>query len=205
MSNKDSMFSMSLDDGRIVFRNEQVDNQINYHPVPYDIAWKVDHKELDWKLVKEACEKKIKEKGELTLQEYLQKLKLLNVRKTKVDLKDEEEIYKIVLALCEQVSYRLRCHDLVASTVNLQLRNNDFKDISHQKPLSFITSSTAFLYSLPLCIASVALRILDEATRPIAFVRCNVESTLFMRTRSDFISAPILLTSAFRQVLFQVL
>ena len=58
------------------------------------------------------------------------------------DLKDEEEIYKIVLALCEQVSYRLRCHDLVASTVNLQLRNNDFKDISHQKPLSFITSST---------------------------------------------------------------
>lgn len=58
------------------------------------------------------------------------------------DLKDEEEIYKIVLALCEQVSYRLRCHDLVASTVNLQLRNKDFKDISHQKPLSFITSST---------------------------------------------------------------
>jgi hypothetical protein len=91
MRNKDSMFSMSLDDGRIVFRNEQVDNHINYHPVPYDIAWKVDHKELDWKLVKEACEKKIKEKGELTLQEYLQKLKLLNVRKTKVDLKDEEE------------------------------------------------------------------------------------------------------------------
>ena len=58
------------------------------------------------------------------------------------DLKDEEEIYKIVLALCEQVSYRLRSHDLVASTVNLQLRNKDFKDISHQKPLSYLTSST---------------------------------------------------------------
>ena len=91
MSNKDSMYSMSLDDGRIALRNEQVDNQINYYPVPYDIAWKVDHKELDWRLVKEACEKKIKEKGELSLQEYLQKLKLLNVRKTKVDLKDDEE------------------------------------------------------------------------------------------------------------------
>ena len=61
MRNKDSMYSMSLDDGRIVLRNEQVDNHINYHPVPYDIAWKVDHKELDWKLVKEACEKKIRE------------------------------------------------------------------------------------------------------------------------------------------------
>lgn len=91
MNNKDSMYSMSLDDGRIALRNEQVDNQINYYPVPYDIAWKVDHKELDWRLVKEACEKKIKEKGELSLQEYLQKLKLLNVRKTKVDLKDDEE------------------------------------------------------------------------------------------------------------------
>lgn len=91
MSNKDSMYSMSLDDGRIVLRNEQVDNQINYYPVPYEIAWKVDHKELDWKLVKDACEKKMKEKGELSLQEYLQKLKLLNVRKTKVDLNDEEK------------------------------------------------------------------------------------------------------------------
>lgn len=91
MNNKDSMYSMSLDDGRIALRNEQVDNQINYYPVPYDIAWKVDHKELDWRLVKEACEKKIKEKGELSLQEYLQKLKLLNVRKTKVDLKDDNE------------------------------------------------------------------------------------------------------------------
>lgn len=58
------------------------------------------------------------------------------------DATSEEEIYKVVLALCEQVSYRLRKHDLVASTVNIQLRTKDFKDYSHQKPLKFATSST---------------------------------------------------------------
>lgn len=90
MSKKDTTYSMNLDDGRIVFRNEQVDRQINYYPVPDDIAVRVDKKQIDWKLVKEACEKKMKEKGGLTLQEYLQKLKLLNVRCTKVDLTDDE-------------------------------------------------------------------------------------------------------------------
>ena len=58
------------------------------------------------------------------------------------DLSGEEDIYKVVLALSEQVAYRLRMHDLVANTVNIQLRNKDFKDISHQKPLNSSTSST---------------------------------------------------------------
>ena len=58
------------------------------------------------------------------------------------DLKSLEEINKIVVALCEQVSYRLRHYNLVASTVNVQLRNKDFVDHSHQKQLKFETSST---------------------------------------------------------------
>ena len=58
------------------------------------------------------------------------------------DLNNIEEINKIVLALCEQVSYRLRHYNLVASTVNVQLRNKDFIDHSHQKQLKFETSST---------------------------------------------------------------
>lgn len=89
-NNKDTLYSMNLNDGRIVFRNEQVDKQINYYPVPHDVAVMVDRKELDWKKVKEACEKKMKENGELDIQEYLQKLKLLNVRKTKVDFAEDE-------------------------------------------------------------------------------------------------------------------
>ncbi len=58
------------------------------------------------------------------------------------DLKSLEEINKIVVALCEQVSYRLRHYNLVASTVNVQLRNKDFVDHSHQKQLKYETSST---------------------------------------------------------------
>ena len=58
------------------------------------------------------------------------------------DLSDIEEINKIILALCEQVSYRLRKYDLIANTVNVQLRNKDFSDYSHQKHLKYSTSST---------------------------------------------------------------
>lgn len=58
------------------------------------------------------------------------------------DLKDINEINKIVVALCEQVAFRLRHYNLIASTVNVQLRNKDFTDYSHQKHLKCETSST---------------------------------------------------------------
>ena len=58
------------------------------------------------------------------------------------DLKNIEDINKIVVALCEQVSYRLRHYNFVASTVNVQLRNKDFVDHSHQKQLKYETAST---------------------------------------------------------------
>lgn len=58
------------------------------------------------------------------------------------DATSPEEIQKIIIALCEQVSFRLRKHDLVANTVNVQLRTKDFIDYSHQKQLKSSTSST---------------------------------------------------------------
>ena len=58
------------------------------------------------------------------------------------DVKNIDDIYKIVIALCEQVSYRLRKYNLVANTVYVQLRTKDFVDYSHQKALKFSTSST---------------------------------------------------------------
>ncbi len=58
------------------------------------------------------------------------------------DITNIEELNKIVLALSEQVSFRLRKHNLIANTVNVQLRTKDFKDYSHQKQLPFATSST---------------------------------------------------------------
>jgi DNA polymerase-4 len=58
------------------------------------------------------------------------------------DINNIDEIFKIVVALSDQVSYRLRKYNLVANTVNVQLRTKDFKDYSHQKPLKSATSST---------------------------------------------------------------
>ncbi len=64
------------------------------------------------------------------------------------DITNIDEIYKIVIVLCDQVAFRLRKHNLVANTVNLQLRTKEFKDYSHQKQLDFSTSSTKLILEL---------------------------------------------------------
>ena len=53
-----------------------------------------------------------------------------------------EKLEEIILALAEQVSFRLRKYDMLAKTVNVQLRTKDFEDTSHQKKLPEATSST---------------------------------------------------------------
>lgn len=58
------------------------------------------------------------------------------------DLKSLDEINKIIVALCEQVAFRLRHYNLIATTVNVQLRSKDFVDYSHQKQLKYNTAST---------------------------------------------------------------
>ena len=58
------------------------------------------------------------------------------------DLKSADEIQKIIVALCEQVSFRLRKYNMIANTVNVQLRTKDFYDYSHQKQLKYATAST---------------------------------------------------------------
>lgn len=58
------------------------------------------------------------------------------------DYISQEEILKVLIALSEQVTFRLRKYDLLANTVRVQLRTNNFIDYSHQKKLPFATSST---------------------------------------------------------------
>ncbi len=58
------------------------------------------------------------------------------------DVNSIDEIFKIIVALSEQVAFRLRKHSLLANTVNVQLRTKDFNDYSHQKQLKIATSST---------------------------------------------------------------
>lgn len=71
------------------------------------------------------------------------------------DIHCKEKIAEIVLALTEQVTFRLRRYDLLANVVSVQLRTKEFKDYSHQRKLSFSSNSTREIYN-------VAKEILDE-------------------------------------------
>ncbi len=62
------------------------------------------------------------------------------------NIKELEKLEEILLALTEQVTYRLRKYDLLANTVNVQLRTKDFEDTSHQGKLLSATSSTKEIY-----------------------------------------------------------
>lgn len=57
-----------------------------------------------------------------------------------------EKLEEILLALTEQVTFRLRRYNLLANTVNIQLRTKDFEDTSHQGKLKVSTSSTKEIY-----------------------------------------------------------
>ncbi len=60
---------------------------------------------------------------------------------------DIEKLEEILLALTEQVTYRLRKYELLANTVNVQLRTSNFQDTSHQGKLTVATSSTKEIYA----------------------------------------------------------
>lgn len=59
-----------------------------------------------------------------------------------MDISDKEQLEEVLVALTEQVSYRLRKQELLANVVNVQLRTKDFEDFSHQSKLYSATSST---------------------------------------------------------------
>lgn len=62
------------------------------------------------------------------------------------DISDIKKLEEILLALTEQVTYRLRRYQLLANTVNVQLRTKDFQDTSHQGKLLIGTSTTKEIY-----------------------------------------------------------
>ncbi|MBQ9314809.1 MAG: DNA polymerase IV [Clostridia bacterium] len=64
-----------------------------------------------------------------------------------MDIGRIEDLEKVLLALTEQVTFRLRRYKLLASVVNVQLRTNKFEDFSHQKKLDISTSNTKEIYT----------------------------------------------------------
>lgn len=62
------------------------------------------------------------------------------------NISNKEELEQILLALTEQVTFRLRKYNLLANVVNVQLRTDKFEDFSHQSKLDFSTSNTKDIY-----------------------------------------------------------
>ncbi len=65
-----------------------------------------------------------------------------------IDINEIEKLEEVLLALTEQVTYRLRKYDMVANVVNVQLRTRSFEDKTHQRKLLLPTSSTKEIYLL---------------------------------------------------------
>lgn len=61
------------------------------------------------------------------------------------DYADMEKIEEVLVALVEQVSYRLRCNKMLAEVVNVQIKTNEFKVYSHQRKMLMPTDNTKII------------------------------------------------------------
>ena len=101
-----------------------------------------------------------------------------------------EKLEKILLALAEQVTYRLRKHKMLAKTVNVQLRTNNFEDTSHQGKLDNPTATTKEIYEKakkllnqmyhkPMKIRLIGLRVDNLIEKE------NMQISLFQEPKND--------------------
>lgn len=61
------------------------------------------------------------------------------------DYANLQKLEEVLLALVEQVTYRLRKCELLANVVNVQIKTNEFKVFSHQRKLDTPTDSTKII------------------------------------------------------------
>ena len=80
------------------------------------------------------------------------------------DLVNEEEVWKVILALCQDIGHRLRLHELSARGVQIAVRGNDLFGSQFQCKLPFKTQ-------LPSEIGSAAFRLFQERYRWSSKVR----------------------------------
>lgn len=87
------------------------------------------------------------------------------------DVTNLEELNEILLALTEQVSYRLRKYKMTAKVINVQIKNKYFEVYSHQRKLEIETNSTKKIYM-------VAKELLKELHRnePIRLIGIRVDN-----------------------------
>ena len=63
------------------------------------------------------------------------------------DLETKEEVWKVILQLCQDIGHRLRVHELMARTVQVQIRGNDLFGSQFQCKLPFPTSVSYSKYT----------------------------------------------------------
>ena len=62
------------------------------------------------------------------------------------DLNNREQIDKILLELTEQVTYRKKKEKMLASVVNVHIKDRNFRVFSHQRKMDIPTASTKIIY-----------------------------------------------------------
>lgn len=90
------------------------------------------------------------------------------------NISEIEKLEEILLALVEQVAYRLRKYNLVANTVGLQLRTKNFENSSHQGKLINSTSSTKEIYSK----AKELLEQMYNSKTPVRLIGVRVDNLI---------------------------
>lgn len=61
------------------------------------------------------------------------------------DYSNIEKMEEVLIALVEQVAYRLRTYNMLAEVVNVQIKTNEFKVYSHQRKLMMPTDNTKII------------------------------------------------------------
>ena len=90
------------------------------------------------------------------------------------NISDIKKLEEIVLALTEQVTFRLRRYQLLANTVSVQLRTKEFQDFSHQGKLIVATASTKEIYQK----AKELLEQMYQNENPIRLVGVRVDNLI---------------------------
>ena len=89
-----------------------------------------------------------------------------------VNITKAEKIEEILLALSEQVAYRLRKHNMIGEVVAVQLRTEEFQDKIHQKKIGFTTDNTTQIYEA----AKQLLKEMYKEETPIRLVGLRISN-----------------------------
>lgn len=94
------------------------------------------------------------------------------------DLENEDEVWKVMLELSQDIGHRLRIHKLKASGVQISIRSNDLGFRQYQAPLALATQS-------PSVIAHKAIQIFRNNYRWIMPVRAVTVRAINLRPKNE--------------------